>query len=236
MTEALYLKDSYLRTWTAKVKKVKDGKYIVLEKTAFYPNGGGQPWDEGFILKNDQKFKIVHVGKLSGEIIHEVDKIGLVEGDEISCELDWERRFALMRHHTAAHLLSAIIYRNYNAKITGNQLGADKSRMDFSMKDYSREKLIAAVNEANEIIKMDVLVKIFYISRKEFSENPSLSRLAIGLPKNIKDVRVVKIGDIDVQADGGTHVKSLKEIGKIEFLKTENKGKNNRRLYFSLKE
>ena len=235
MTEALYMKDSYLRNWGAKVVSVKDDKYIILDKTAFYPKGGGQPWDEGYIIKNGEKFKVVYVGKFSGEISHEVDKPGLKEGDTVSCEIDWERRYTYMRYHTACHLVSNLLFRRANAKITGNQIELDKARMDFSMEDYSPEKLHTYVNEANEIIQKNLPVTIGYMSREEVLQKPELARLAIGLPKNIKEFRIIKIGDIDEQVDGGTHIKSLNEIGKIEILKTVNKGKNNRRLYFVLK-
>ena len=235
MTEALYMKDSYLKNWDAKVVSVKDDKYIVLDKTAFYPKGGGQPWDEGYIIKDGEKFKVVYVGKFSGEISHEVEKPGLKEGDTVSCEIDWERRYTYMRYHTACHLVSNLLFRRANAKITGNQIELDKARMDFSMEDYSPEKLRTYVEESNEIIKQDLPITIETMSRVAVLEEPELARLAVGLPKDLQEFRIVKIGDIDKQVDGGTHVKSLKEIGEIEIIKTVNKGKNNRRLYFVLK-
>ncbi len=236
MANALYMDDSYLKNWNTKATNVKDGKYIVLEKTAFYPKGGGQPWDEGFITKDDKKFKVVYVGKFSGKISHEVDKFGLKEGDEVCCEIDWSRRYTFMRYHTACHLISNILYKRANAKITGNQIEMDKSRMDFSMIDYSPEKLRAYVDEVNKIIKQNLPITIDYMSKNDVLGKPELARLAIGLPENIKEFRVVKIGDIDTQVDGGTHVSQLSEIGKIEVIKTVNKGKNNRRMYFVLKQ
>jgi len=235
MTEALYMKDSYLKKWDAKVVSVKDDKYVVLDKTAFYPKGGGQPWDEGYIIKDGEKFKVVYVGKFSGEISHEVEKPGLKEGDTASCEIDWERRYTYMRYHTACHLVSNLLFRRANAKITGNQIELDKARMDFSMEDYSPEKLRIYVEEANEIIKQDLPITIEKMSRSAVLEEPELARLAVGLPKNLQEFRIVKIGDIDKQVDGGTHVNNLREIGEIEIIKTVNKGKNNRRLYFILK-
>lgn len=235
MAKALYMGDSYLKNWTAKVVSVKDDKYIILDKTAFYPKGGGQPYDMGFIVKNDQKFKIVYVGKFSGEISHEVDKSGLNEGDEVSCEIDWERRYTFMRYHTACHLISNVLYARTDAKITGNQIELDKSRMDFSMTDYSPEKLHAFVDEANSIIEKNLPVTVDYMSKDSVLQKPALARLAMGLPKDIKEFRIVRIGDIDEQVDGGTHIKNLEEIGKIEIIKTVNKGKNNRRMYFVLR-
>jgi len=235
MVRALYMDDSYLKSWNTKVTSVKDRKFVVLDQTAFYPKGGGQNWDEGFIIKNDEKFKVVYVGKFSGEISHEVDKLGLQGGDEVSCELDWNRRYTYMQYHTASHLISNILYRRADAKITGNQIELDKTRMDFSMIDYSPEKLKAYVDEANEIIEQNLPITIDYMSRQDVLGKPELARLAVGLPENLKEFRIVKIGDIDKQVDGGTHVSHLSEIGKIEVIKTVNKGKNNRRMYFILK-
>ena len=235
MTDALYMKDSYLKKWDAKVVSVKDDKYIILDKTAFYPKGGGQPWDEGYLIKDGEKFKVIYVGKFSGEISHEVDRPGLNEGDVVSCEIDWERRYTYMRYHTACHLVSNILYRRAKAKITGNQIELDKARMDFSMEDYSPEKLHAFVDESNQIINKNLPIAIETMSRAAVLEEPELARLAVGLPKHLQEFRIVKIGDIDKQVDGGTHVNNLSEIGEIEMTKTVNKGKNNRRLYFILK-
>ncbi|MHA2185368.1 MAG: alanine--tRNA ligase-related protein [Promethearchaeota archaeon] len=227
--------DSYLKSWNATVTSVTDEKFIVLDTTAFYPKGGGQPWDEGFIIKGNEKYRVVYVGKFSGNISHEVDKPGLKEGDEVSCELDWERRYTFMRHHTASHLISNILYNRADAKITGNQIEMDKTRMDFSMMNYSPEKLRAFVEEANTYIEQEAPIAVEYMSREEVLGKPELARLAVGLPKNISEFRIVKIGSIDTQVDGGTHVNNLSEIGKIEVTKTVNKGKNNRRMYFVLK-
>ncbi|MHA2282409.1 MAG: alanine--tRNA ligase-related protein [Promethearchaeota archaeon] len=227
--------DSYLKSWDAKITSVKDGKFIVLNETAFYPKGGGQPWDEGYINRNDEKFRVVYVGKFSGDIGHEVDRPGLKVGNEVSCEINWERRYTFMRYHTASHLISNILYNKADAKITGNQIEMDKTRMDFSMIDYSPEKLRAYVDEANSIIERDLSITVEYMSRKNVLGKPELARLAVGLPENLNNFRIVKIGNVDIQVDGGTHVNRLSEIGKIEIIKTVNKGKNNRRMYFVLK-
>ncbi len=235
MTEALYMNDSYLKKWEAKVVSVKENKYIILNKTAFYPKGGGQPWDEGFITRDGEKFRVIYVGKFSGDISHEVDKPGLNKGEHVSCELDWNRRYTFMRYHTACHLISNILYRRADAKITGNQIEIDKSRMDFSMEDYSPEKLKSFIDEANEIIKKNLPLTIDYMSREEVLKNPNLARLAIGLPQNLHEFRIVRIGELDEQVDGGTHIKQLQEIGTIELSKTVNKGAQNRRMYFILK-
>ena len=228
MEQALYLEDSYLREWEAKVISA-NGKFVVLDKTAFYPKGGGQPWDEGFI----GDYKVVYVGKFDGEISHEVDREGLKKGDVFKCKLDWERRYKLMRMHTAAHVLSAVFMKEGGAKITGGELGLEKSRDDFSMEEFSKAVVEEYVSKANELIKKDLPVKTYYLSREEVLARPELIKLDKGL-LDLDSFRIVEIEGLDAQPDGGTHVKSLKEIGSIVLLKTENKGKKNRRVYFGV--
>jgi misacylated tRNA(Ala) deacylase len=226
----LYLDDSYLKDFEAVVKSVKEDKFVVLDKTAFYPNGGGQPYDTGKIGDH----QVVFVGKFDGNISHELASPGLKEGDEVKCTIDWERRYKLMRSHTAAHILSAVFHKEASALITGNQLGLDKSRIDFNLEDFDREKMDEYFKIANELVEKDLPVTVSYMSREEADSDQTMFKLAKALPESIKTIRVVAIGDYDRQADGGTHVKSLKEVGPITFIKAENKGKNNRRVYFSL--
>lgn len=230
----LYMTDSYLKEFETTITEVNKEKFIVLDNTAFYPTSGGQPNDTGIIVKDGQEFNVVYCGKFSGQISHEVDKEGLQVGDKVKCTLDWNRRYKLMRMHTAAHILSQVLFRDTKALITGNQLNEDKSRIDFSLEDYNRDKIDEYIGYANKIIEQDLLVNIEIKSREEAMKLPSVTRLAKGLPESLKELRIVSIGDFDIQADGGTHVKSTKEIGKISLLKVDNKGKNNRRLYFAL--
>lgn len=236
MTEALYMEDSYLREFEAKVVSVTKGGdnkfFVVLDRTAFYPNSGGQPHDTGKMVKDGAEYPVVYVGKFSGEISHEVSKEGLKEGDTVKGIIDWERRYALMRMHTAAHIISEVFHKNSGALITGNQLGLDKSRIDFSLENFDREKISEYFQEANEIISKDLKIKTYFLPREEAMKIENITKLANVLPPKVKELRIVEIEGFDVQADGGTHVKSTKEIGKIEFLKAENKGKNNRRVYF----
>src|SRR3989338_1479711 len=234
MTELLYLTDSYVKEFDAKVVSVKDGKFIVLDKTAFYPNGGGQPNDTGKIIKDKEEFNVVFVGKFDGNISHEVDRRGLNEGDEVHCVIDWERRYKLMRMHTASHLLSAVFNKESGGLITGNQLGIDESRMDFDLENFDRAKMEDYINKTNDIIFRDLKVSISFMPRSEVEKDHSLARLAKGLPEGIQELRILVIGDVDKQADGGTHVKSTKEIGKLVLLRLDNKGKNRRRVYFKV--
>jgi len=231
MIQALYLNDAYLQEFEAKVMKA-DGKFVILDRTVFYPSSGGQPHDTGSLYKGQEEYKVVYVKKMPEGISHELDKEGLQEGETIKGKIDWQRRYKLMKMHTASHLLASIFYKT-GALITGNQLGTEKSRIDFSLEAFDKEKINEYIKEANNLIQKGAEIKTYWIKRQEALQEPELAKLAKGLP-NLQQIRIVEIQGIDKQADGGTHVKNLKEIGKIEFLKAENKGKNNRRVYFKL--
>jgi Ser-tRNA(Ala) deacylase AlaX len=239
MEDLLFLVDSYQKIFTAKVLKVIDNK-IYLDKTCFYPQGGGQPCDFGVFKKvNDEsedceEFKVTNVKKDEFGVAHFVDKIGLREGDEIRGELDWDRRFKIMRMHSAAHCLSAIFNKKFGAKITGNNLDVDKSRIDFDLENFDRNLINKSVDELNELIAEGGEVKISSMNRDIALKDPDICKLAKVLPPKIVELRIVEISGIDRQADGGTHVNNAKEIGKIKILGLENKGKNNRRLYFDV--
>ena len=234
MKEALYMDDSYLKEFEATVVSVKDDKFIVLDKTAFYPNGGGQPYDEGILICDGKEYLVVYTGKFDGKISHEVSKPGLKQGDKVLGKINWERRYKFMRMHTAAHILSAVLHKKQEVKITGNQISLDKTRIDYNTEQFDKEQLQAYVAEADAAAKRNVDVTIRYMEREEALKDPHMVKLAGALPPAVKQLRIVTIGDIDTQADGGTHVKNTSEIGTIKFLKAENKGKNNRRLYYTL--
>ncbi len=237
--KALYMKDSYLKEFEATVTKVTEGKFVVLDQTAFYPNSGGQPHDTGKMtrLSDGAEFKVVFVGKFGGDISHEVQNVTpaeIREGDVVRCVIDWERRYKLMRSHTASHIISGIINEKTGAMITGNQISLDRTRIDFSLDDYDPAVIGGFIREASEKAAAGAPVEVSFISREDAEKEEGLSKLAKGLPPGIKDIRIVDIVGIDRQADGGTHVKNTSEIGGIEFLKCENKGKSNRRVYFRL--
>lgn len=234
MTKELYLEDSYQRECDAIVVSGKDGKYVVLNQTIFYPKGGGQPWDTGKIMKGTETYNVVYVGKFSGEISHEVDRAGLREGEKVHCVLDWTRRYKLMRSHTAAHVFASLLCTGTGALVTGNQLEEDKIRFDFSLEKYDREILNEYIDKANALFRKDTPVRWYELPKKEAMNIPGVIKMAEALPPDIPNLRIVEIVGVDIQADGGTHVKNLKEVGQIELLKTKNKGKNNRRVYFTL--
>ncbi|MBI2649827.1 alanyl-tRNA editing protein [Candidatus Woesearchaeota archaeon] len=235
MESALYMNDSYLKEFEATVESVKDGKFVVLDKTAFYPTGGGQPHDTGVFIRNNEEYPVVYAGKFSGKISHEVVKPGLKYGDGVIGRINWDRRYKFMRMHTAAHLLISIFNKESNVLITGNQIDEDKTRIDFNMENFDRDKIMQYIDTANDIIKQDLPVNVSYMPREEAMKIPGMVKLAGALPPDVHTLRIVEIPGIDLQADGGTHVKSLFEIGTIEFVKAENKGKDNRRVYYTVK-
>lgn len=218
-------------------------KFIVLDQTAFYPQGGGQPCDTGKIVKEVKVngrsdvsvWSVNSVSKRDGEIVHELEGPDEIKaGDKISGYVDWNRRYELMKMHTTAHLLSAIIHKETGALITGNQLGENESRIDLALQDFNKEKAQVYIDKANLIVQQNLPVTSYIVKRTDVAGDQSLFKLAKGFPEDMQEFRVVEIKGVDKQADGGTHVRFLGEIGKIVLLKTENKGKENRRIYFGL--
>ncbi|TAL53433.1 MAG: alanyl-tRNA editing protein [Nanoarchaeota archaeon] len=233
MTDQIYLLDHYQKEFEAKIVSA-DGKFIVLDKSLFCPEGGGQPSDQGVIHRNGDEFKVINCKKNQGQILIEVDKEGLKNGDDVVGIVDWERRYKLMRSHTAAHVISGFVANKLGALITGNQLSLDGGRIDFNLEKFDKESMLAAFDECNKIIDQDLPVKIYWMKREDVEKNPNFVKLAMGLPPGIKELRIVDIVGFDAQPDGGTHISHLKEIGHVQLERTENKGKNNRRVYFKL--
>ncbi|MFH1972495.1 MAG: alanyl-tRNA editing protein AlaXM [archaeon] len=231
----LYLKDCYQKEFETVVKKVND-KFIILQETLFYPKSGGQNCDTGKIIKDGEEYNVVFVGKFDNKISHEVDKEGLKPGDKVKGIIDWERRYKLMRSHTAAHVLSHVINEKTGALITGNQLELEKSRIDFSLEKFDSEKMEEYTKEACKIAQEGRTVKSIIVPKEEACKilGNHFTSLAKGFPEDIKEIRIIEVEGFAKEACGGTHVKNTKEIGEIKFLKAENKGKNRRRVYFTL--
>ncbi len=229
-----YLLDCYLKELDTTVKQAND-KYIVLEDTIFYPNSGGQPHDEGSLTtENGKEYKVVYVGKFSGEISHEVDKPGLKTGDRVHAKIDWNRRYTLMKMHTAAHVLSRVLYDEIGANTSGNQLGLDRSRIDFTLEKFNREKIPGWIEKSNKYIKEGAKVIKSEMSKEEAFKLPGFAGPSPHLMIDLETLRVVNIEEIDAQPCGGTHLDEISEIGRIIFVKAENKGKNNRRIYYTI--
>jgi len=233
-SKALYLDDPYLRECDSTVISVKDGKYVVLDQTPFYPMGGGVLHDTGVVIRGQERFNVVYVGKFAGQISHEVDAQGLSPGDRVRCVLNWDRRYKLMRSHTAAHVLISILCKETGALVTGNEVGVDRTRFDFDLESFDRQIFMTFIDRANELFQKDIPVKWYELPRDEAMKIEGVVKLAAALPPAVNRLRIVEIEGVDRQADGGCHVRNLREVGRIEFLKAENKGKNNRRVYYRL--
>jgi misacylated tRNA(Ala) deacylase len=231
LTKKLFWDDAYLKEFDATVSSI-DGNQVVLDQTAFHPRGGGLVGDTGAL----DGVKILDTIKGSNEsIIHvTAPEASLSVGAHVHGVVDWDRRYRIMKMHTSGHLLSAIFNKETGALITGNQIEPDKSRVDFSLDNFDRERMLAHCQKANEAIKKNPQVKTYFMNREEALKIPGIVKLATAAPPDVKELRIVEIEGYDIQADGGVHVKSLGEISKIEPLKFENKGKSNRRLYFTI--
>ena len=243
MTEALYFLDCYLKEFGATIVKVTDDKFVVLNRTAFYPDSGGQPSDIGKLIRESDgaEFQVLYAGKFDGDISHEIASpaenvgAGLKAGDKVKGVIDWDRRYTHMRMHTATHVIANVIEEEAGAQITGNQLGLDQSRVDFSLEAFDRDKFAEYEKIANDLIARNSPVNLYLVSRKEAEEKLSrLTTLAKGFSDDIKEVRMVEIEGVTIEACGGTHVKNTSEIRGIKITKLQNKGKNNRRMYFTL--
>ncbi len=229
MTKKLYWEKPYSQDFSGHVISV-DGKSVELDETLFYPRGGGVSSDTGIL----QGQKVTETSKDGDRILHTLETApNFSSGQTVSGKIDWERRYRLMKMHTAGHLLSSIFYRA-DCRITGNQIDVDRSRMDFNLEEFDRSQIEKYVNEANELIRRDAPVRAYFLAREEALKDPQLVKLAEATPPAEPSLRIVEIEGIDKQADGGLHVANLKEIGGIQLLKLENKGKTNRRLYYDI--
>jgi misacylated tRNA(Ala) deacylase len=214
------------------------GNEAVLDQTAFHPHTGGVACDMGYLMKGDVKYKVVRVeiNRETKEITHVLEaEAGLNQGDNVKGMIDWERRYRLMRLHTAAHLIANIMYNDYSALITGGQVDVEHAKLDFNLPKTDRKIFEAAVQRASKEASKGVQLRIYFLTRDEALRIPGVVKLAEKMPPEEKELRIVEIPGIDLQADGGPHVRNTNEIGEIRLLKIENKGKNQRRLYFDVK-
>ena len=236
MTRELFLKDAYLTEFESPVAEIS-GREVVLDQTAFYPGGGGQPADKGTLGVGPVNAAVVDARREGDNVVHVLDKVIPDTVRELKGELDWERRFAHMRYHTALHALSGVIWRSFGAKVTGGQMRADRARMDFS---FPGEWTVHVVGEIERLVNEALVegrsVKVYELPREEALENPDLIRTQVNLvPERVKMVRIVEIEGIDTQADGGTHVANTEEVGEVEITGHKSKGRQNKRVEFILR-
>lgn len=235
MTEALFLDDSYLREFEARILSL-DGREVVLDRTAFYPAGGGQPADKGTLGIGPIQALVVDVRREDGQIVHVLDKPIPETVRELNGELDWDRRYAHMRYHTALHVLSGVIWQAFDAKVTGGQIRPNRARMDFSFpKEWTMDVVDEIQRRTNEALSQERPIKVYELPREEALANPDLIRTQVNLvPERVKTIRIVEIEGIDTQADGGTHVANTSEVGEIEITSHKSKGRENKRIEFVL--
>jgi misacylated tRNA(Ala) deacylase len=230
MTELLCLKDHYIREFDAKVMNVETD-LVTLDKTVFYPTGGGQPNDTGTIRWAAGESKVVDVSKKTGTVLHKVDGLAPPQGAMVHGVIDWDRRYMFMRYHSALHVLCGLVYHMYGGLVTGGQIYPDRARMDFDLQDLSTDRVAEIEKACNKEIQASRPIVVRFLPREEAMKQPDLIRTKINLlPPEISEVRVVDIEGLDVQADGGTHVANTKEIQGIKVVKTANKGRINRRM------
>jgi misacylated tRNA(Ala) deacylase len=234
MTKLLYQTDSYLREFEATVTEVV-GDGVVLDRSAFYPGGGGQPNDLGRLSSGDVDWQVTRIGRKDGRVVHRLDHDPPSVGARLKGIIDWERRYALMRTHTAMHVLCGVIWRDYEASVTGGKMELLRGRMDFEFERMQRELVseIEAKINAEVVAARPVSVRI--LPREEAFQIPDLIRTKINLlPPQITQVRVVEIEGLDVQADGGTHVDNTSEVGPLRIVDYKSKGRINKRLVVEL--
>ncbi len=234
MTELLYVHDSYLQAFDAVVTAHSEGT-VALTRTAFFPGGGGQPTDTGWLRWGGGEARVIALAKGAGECWHRLEGTLPPMGTRVQGALDWDRRYAIMRYHSALHVLVGAVYHLFDARVTGGAIYPDRARMDFALDDLNKERITAIAAEANRVIGEERRISARSLSRAEF-ERLDLVRLAKNLiPAELTEIRVIEIEGFDAQADGGTHVANTREIGVLEITKTENKGKVNRRLEIVLR-
>ena len=234
MTEQIYNSDAYIKELDSKIIEVNED-HIVLDKTIFFPGGGGQPNDLGSIFVDKQELKVEKVSWKDGKIAHFINDNDLKVGDLIKSKIDWERRFKLMRTHTALHILCGVIWRDYQAAVTGGNMEPLKGRMDFEFPSLSAELTEEIEKKVNVEVQEDRKITVDFLPREEAFQIPDLIRTKVNLlPESLKIIRTINIHGLDLQADGGTHVSSTLKVGKIKITGHESKGKINKRIRIAI--
>jgi misacylated tRNA(Ala) deacylase len=236
VTEELFLTDSYLKEFRPVVRKI-DGREVILDRTAFFPGGGGQPADKGTLGIGPVNAAVVDARREGRRIVHVLDRAIPDTVKELKGALDWERRYAHMRYHTALHVLSGLIWREFDAKVTGGQMRADRARMDFSFPGEWTAEIVSEIERlTNAALAENRPVKVYELPRKEALKNPDLIRTQVNLvPERVETIRIVEIENLDTQADGGTHVANTGEVGEISIMAHKSKGRQNKRVEFALR-
>ncbi len=238
MTDLLYQTDSYLKEFTARVKAVDfENRAVLLERTAFYPGGGGQPCDYGTLAAGRTLWSVQRVRKDQQGVWHFLNgEEALPEtGTMVDGKIDWQRRYALMRTHTAMHILCGVVFRDYGAQVTGGDMEPLKGRMDFEFETLTHDLVHVIEESVNREVEAGREVRIAILPREQAFQIPDLIRTKINLlPPEISEVRVVELVGLDLQADGGTHVRNTSEVGGMHIVDYKSKGRMNKRIYVEL--
>jgi misacylated tRNA(Ala) deacylase len=236
--------DAYARTTEARVVAVETGDAVsvVLDRTVFYPGGGGQPSDRGLILRSSdgRTWTVRAARKAVGEIVHDLEQDGTeppAAGDLVTVDLDWARRHTLMRTHTALHALCGVVWRDYGAQVTGGNMEPGAGRMDFEFERMSGDLVETIEATVNTELAAERDVRVNVLPRVEAFAIPDLIRTKVNLlPEGIETIRTIEIVGLDLQADGGTHVANTREVGRIRVTGYESKGRNNKRIRIALED
>lgn len=240
--EQLCYADAYRRSTTARVRSVEAGDppIVILDRTVFYPGGGGQPADRGVLLRaaDGRSWTVRTARKLDGAIAHELEPSDMdppAVGDELEVDLDWARRLALMRTHTALHALCGVVWRDHGALVTGGNMEPGSGRMDFEFETMSGDLVDSIEATVNTELAREREVRVSVLPRAVAFEIPDLIRTKINLlPPGIEEIRTIEIVGLDLQADGGTHVANTREVGQIRVTGYESKGRINKRIRIEL--
>jgi misacylated tRNA(Ala) deacylase len=236
MTELLCHTDSYIQEFDATVVAIDTtSSAVVLDRTAFYPGGGGQPHDLGWLLAGGETLAVTKVVRQGGQLWHIIAGALPTVGTAVHGRLDWERRYQLMRTHTALHVLCGVVWRDYGALVTGGNMEPLQGRMDFEFAALRRELVEEIEARVNNEVQQERDVCVRILPRTEALRIPDLIRTKINLvPEGIAEVRTIEIVGLDLQADGGTHVANTREVGHIRVVDYQSKGKINKRIYIAV--
>ena len=236
MTDFLFHEHSYLREFDAIVTDVADTG-VALDRTAFFIGGGGQPSDIGLLTAEGREYAVAGIKRDGGLLVHLIEGDRPSAGSKVSGKIDWERRYQLMRTHTALHILCGVVWRDYGALVTGGNMQPGEARMDFELERMSTDFAEEIEEKINEEVTAARSVLVANLPREKAEQIPDLIRTKINLlPANISEVRTIDIQGLDVQADGGTHVDNTTEVGRIRVVGHESKGRINKRLRIALED
>jgi misacylated tRNA(Ala) deacylase len=238
VTDRIYSTDQYASTMEATIVDVdRDEGRVLLDRTVFYPGGGGQPHDVGNLALGDDRLEVVRVAADDRGVWHWLEGGLPGTGTSVRGEVDWQRRYRLMRTHTAMHALCGVVWARYASPVTGGNMEPGVGRLDFELPDWDPEDKAVLEAELEAQLVAARPVEIGFLPREEADQDPSLIRTKVSLlPDSLREVRVVDIVGLDRQADGGTHVASTTEVGRVRIAKVESKGKGFRRIRLALDE